>query len=126
MLDIAKCNRYITFLLIVCVSTCDSDLFGWFFFFVSLQQKDEVYLNLVLDYVPETVYRVARHYSRAKQTLPMVYVKVSKCVCLCPLPSIYHHNIRSIISQSAMSGHSSTLCATKCFFWKEIVKEMVI
>lgn len=85
-----------------------------------------MYLNLVLDYVPETVYRVARHYSRAKQTLPMVYVKVSKCVCLCPLPSIYHHNIRSIISQSAMSGHSSTLCATKCFFWKEIVKEMVI
>uniref|UniRef100_A0A8C6WRV4 Glycogen synthase kinase-3 beta n=1 Tax=Neogobius melanostomus TaxID=47308 RepID=A0A8C6WRV4_9GOBI len=39
-------------------------------------QKDEVYLNLVLDYVPETVYRVARHYSRAKQTLPMVYVKL--------------------------------------------------
>ncbi|CAG05862.1 unnamed protein product [Tetraodon nigroviridis] len=38
--------------------------------------KDEVYLNLVLDYVPETVYRVARHYSRAKQTLPMVYVKL--------------------------------------------------
>lgn len=45
--------------------------------FSSLQQKDEVYLNLVLDYVPETVYRVARHYSRAKQTLPMVYVKVN-------------------------------------------------
>lgn len=41
-------------------------------------QKDEVYLNLVLDYVPETVYRVARHYSRAKQTLPMVYVKVRR------------------------------------------------
>ncbi|XP_038835530.1 glycogen synthase kinase-3 beta isoform X8 [Salvelinus namaycush] len=39
-------------------------------------KKDEVYLNLVLDYVPETVYRVARHYSRAKQTLPMVYVKM--------------------------------------------------
>ncbi|KAB0374048.1 hypothetical protein FD755_014304 [Muntiacus reevesi] len=38
--------------------------------------KDEVYLNLVLDYVPETVYRVARHYSRAKQTLPVIYVKL--------------------------------------------------
>uniref|UniRef100_A0A8C6XA85 Glycogen synthase kinase-3 beta n=1 Tax=Naja naja TaxID=35670 RepID=A0A8C6XA85_NAJNA len=38
--------------------------------------KDEVYLNLVLDYVPETVYRVARHYSRAKQTLPMIFVKL--------------------------------------------------
>lgn len=53
---------------------CMCDLY--FLFFASLQQKDEVYLNLVLDYVPETVYRVARHYSRAKQTLPMVYVKV--------------------------------------------------
>lgn len=41
-----------------------------------LFQKDEVYLNLVLDFVPETVYRVARHYSRAKQTLPVIYVKV--------------------------------------------------
>jgi len=25
-------------------------------------QKDEVYLNLVLEYIPETVYKVARHY----------------------------------------------------------------
>lgn len=44
----------------------------------SVFQKDEVYLNLVLDYVPETVYRVARHYSRAKQTLPMIFVKVGQ------------------------------------------------
>uniref|UniRef100_A0A8C7IQV3 Glycogen synthase kinase 3 beta n=1 Tax=Oncorhynchus kisutch TaxID=8019 RepID=A0A8C7IQV3_ONCKI len=47
-----------------------------YFFYSSGDKKDEVYLNLVLDYVPETVYRVARHYSRAKQTLPMVYVKM--------------------------------------------------
>lgn len=39
-------------------------------------QKDEVYLNLVLDYVPETVYRESRKYSRAKQTLPTLYIKV--------------------------------------------------
>lgn len=51
-------------------------MFFFFSVFASHRQKDEVYLNLVLDYVPETVYRVARHYSRAKQTLPMVYVKV--------------------------------------------------
>ncbi|XP_016360987.1 glycogen synthase kinase-3 beta-like [Sinocyclocheilus anshuiensis] len=56
-----------------------------YFFYSSGDKKDEVYLNLVLDYVPETVYRVARHYSRAKQTLPMVYVKVRIVpnVCLC-------------------------------------------
>ncbi|TKC36858.1 hypothetical protein EI555_008828 [Monodon monoceros] len=45
-------------------------------YFRDLNHKDEVYLNLVLDYVPETVYRVARHYSRAKQTLPVIYVKL--------------------------------------------------
>ncbi|CAH1277148.1 GSK3B [Branchiostoma lanceolatum] len=38
--------------------------------------KDEVYLNLVLDFVPETVYRVARHYSKNKQTIPILYVKL--------------------------------------------------
>lgn len=48
------------------------------YFFPAVLQKDEVYLNLVLDYVPETVYRVSRHYSRAKQILPMIYVKVRR------------------------------------------------
>ncbi|XP_023372068.1 glycogen synthase kinase-3 beta [Otolemur garnettii] len=53
-----------------------------YFFYSSGEKKDEVYLNLVLDYVPETVYRVARHYSRAKQTLPVIYVKVCKNVTI--------------------------------------------
>ncbi|CAF2119664.1 unnamed protein product [Brassica napus] len=34
------------------------------------------YLNLVLEYVPETVYRVSKHYSRANQRMPMIYVKL--------------------------------------------------
>ncbi|XP_032679959.1 glycogen synthase kinase-3 beta isoform X3 [Odontomachus brunneus] len=38
--------------------------------------KDEVYLNLVLEYIPETVYKVARHYSRSKQTIPISYIKL--------------------------------------------------
>lgn len=42
-----------------------------------LLQKDEVYLNLVLEFIPETVYKVARHYSKAKQTIPLIYIKVS-------------------------------------------------
>lgn len=41
-------------------------------------QKDEVYLNLVLDFVPETVYRVARHFNKAKATIPIIYVKVRR------------------------------------------------
>ncbi|KAF9605850.1 hypothetical protein IFM89_019109 [Coptis chinensis] len=44
--------------------------------FFSTTEKDELYLNLVLEYVPETVYRVAKHYSRANQRMPLIYVKL--------------------------------------------------
>ncbi|TMS36885.1 hypothetical protein L596_003950 [Steinernema carpocapsae] len=47
-----------------------------FFFYSSGDKKDELYLNLILEYVPETVYRVARHYSKQRQTIPLIYVKL--------------------------------------------------
>jgi glycogen synthase kinase 3 beta len=40
------------------------------------KQKDEVYLNLVLEYVPETVYRASRHYVKLKQAMPMLQIKL--------------------------------------------------
>ncbi|KAI0648209.1 Pkinase-domain-containing protein [Trametes meyenii] len=39
-------------------------------------KKDEVYLNLVLEYVPETVYRASRHYVKLKQPMPMLQIKL--------------------------------------------------
>ncbi|XP_052025000.1 glycogen synthase kinase-3 alpha isoform X1 [Apodemus sylvaticus] len=47
-----------------------------YFFYSSGEKKDELYLNLVLEYVPETVYRVARHFTKAKLIIPIIYVKV--------------------------------------------------
>lgn len=47
-----------------------------YFFYTSGEKKDEVYLNLVLEYIPETVYRVARHYSKNRQTIPLIYIKL--------------------------------------------------
>ncbi|KAH7294724.1 hypothetical protein KP509_27G015200 [Ceratopteris richardii] len=44
--------------------------------FYSNTDKDELYLNLVLEFVPETVYRVAKHYSRVNQRIPLIYVKL--------------------------------------------------
>ncbi|KAG5645833.1 Glycogen synthase kinase 1 [Asterophora parasitica] len=41
-----------------------------------VRQKDEVYLNLVLEYVPETVYRASRHYAKLKQPMPMLQIKL--------------------------------------------------
>ncbi|KAF9684949.1 hypothetical protein SADUNF_Sadunf03G0003500 [Salix dunnii] len=44
--------------------------------FFSTTDKEELYLNLVLEYVPETVSRVARNYSRNNQRMPLIYVKL--------------------------------------------------
>jgi len=47
-----------------------------YFFYTGGDKKDELYLNLVLEYIPETVYRVARHYSKNRQTIPIIYIKL--------------------------------------------------
>lgn len=44
--------------------------------FFSTSEKDVVYLNLVLEYVSETVYRVSRHHSRMNQHMPITYVQL--------------------------------------------------
>ncbi|TKY65531.1 Shaggy-related protein kinase theta [Spatholobus suberectus] len=44
--------------------------------FYSAAEKDELYLNLVLEYVPETVYRVSKHYVRMHQHMPIIYVQL--------------------------------------------------
>lgn len=45
-------------------------------YFYSKGDKDEVYLNLVLECMPETLYAATRFYAKQKQSMPMVYVKV--------------------------------------------------
>ncbi|XP_013586226.1 PREDICTED: shaggy-related protein kinase gamma-like [Brassica oleracea var. oleracea] len=44
--------------------------------FFSTTDKDELYLNLVLEYVPETVHHVINHYSNLNQRMPLVYAKL--------------------------------------------------
>lgn len=44
--------------------------------FFSTTEKDELYLNLVLEYVPETVHRVIKHYNKMTQRMPLIYVKL--------------------------------------------------
>ncbi|CAG7846450.1 Protein kinase gsk3; AltName: Full=Protein kinase skp1 [Serendipita indica DSM 11827] len=46
------------------------------FFYSNGEKKDEVYLNLVLEFVPETVYRASRHYVKLKQPMPILQVKL--------------------------------------------------
>ncbi|MCO5560452.1 hypothetical protein L7F22_014067 [Adiantum nelumboides] len=44
--------------------------------FYSSTEKDEVFLNLVLEYVPDTVYRIAKQYNRMSQRMPLLFVKL--------------------------------------------------
>jgi kinase len=44
--------------------------------FFSTTEKEDLYLNLVLEYVPETVYRVIKHYNKMGQRMPLIYVKL--------------------------------------------------
>ena len=62
--------------------------------FFSTTSRDELFLNLVMEYVLETLYRMLKNYSNAKQGMPLIYVKlytyqvfelpVNKCeMCAC-------------------------------------------
>ncbi|KAI4374374.1 hypothetical protein MLD38_012378 [Melastoma candidum] len=44
--------------------------------FFSTTEKEELYLNLVLEYVPETAHRVIKHYNKMNQRMPILYVKL--------------------------------------------------
>jgi len=44
--------------------------------FFSTTSKDELFLNLVMEYVPESLSRVLKHYSSMNQRMPLIYVKL--------------------------------------------------
>ncbi|OIT30559.1 PREDICTED: shaggy-related protein kinase NtK-1 [Nicotiana attenuata] len=65
---------------VVCLKHC----------FFSTTEKDEVYLNLVLEYVPETVHRVIKHYNKLNQRMPLILVKLYTYQIFRALSYIHH------------------------------------
>eukprot|EP00160_Parvularia_atlantis_P014123 Unigene3327_Nuclearia_a/m.10207 Unigene3327_Nuclearia_a/g.10207 ORF Unigene3327_Nuclearia_a/g.10207 Unigene3327_Nuclearia_a/m.10207 type:complete len:406 (-) Unigene3327_Nuclearia_a:220-1437(-) len=47
-----------------------------YFFYGKGEKADEVYLNLVLEFIPETIHRGARQYAKLKQMMPIILVKL--------------------------------------------------
>ena len=45
-------------------------------FFTQGDKPDEIYLNMVMDYVPETVHRIIKHYNKMKQAVPLILIKL--------------------------------------------------
>ncbi|KAL2456404.1 Shaggy-related protein kinase iota [Abeliophyllum distichum] len=44
--------------------------------FFSTTSRDELFLNLVMDFVPKTMYEVLKYYSNSNQRMPLIYVKL--------------------------------------------------
>eukprot|EP01062_Namystynia_karyoxenos_P030153 TRINITY_DN2253_c0_g1_i1.p1 TRINITY_DN2253_c0_g1~~TRINITY_DN2253_c0_g1_i1.p1 ORF type:complete len:397 (+),score=146.21 TRINITY_DN2253_c0_g1_i1:115-1191(+) len=78
---------------VVCMKHC---------FYSNGDKQDELYLNLVLEYVPDTVYRFCRHFTKNKEFMPVVFVKLFVYQMLravnylhnCPGLNICHRDIK--------------------------------
>lgn len=44
--------------------------------FYSTTTQNELFLNLVMEYVPETLYRTLKNFSDMNQKMPLIYVKL--------------------------------------------------
>jgi len=52
------------------------NLLYYFYSSGSNSRSTDVYLNLVMDHVPENVYKQVRYYCAQRQTMPLIYVKL--------------------------------------------------
>ena len=52
------------------------NIVGLLNFFYTTTQENQVYLNLVLEFVPDTIYRVVKQYTKAGRRMPLVLVKL--------------------------------------------------
>jgi len=46
------------------------------FFYSPGDKPEEVYLNLVMDFIPENAYQILKHFTKKKQQMPTFYIKL--------------------------------------------------
>ena len=46
------------------------------YFYTEGEKAEETYLNLVMDFVPQTVYSMSRQYAKAKKAFPTLFMKL--------------------------------------------------
>ena len=46
------------------------------YFYTNGDAVDEVYLNVVMEHIPDTLYKVMKNYMKQKQNVPDMYVKL--------------------------------------------------
>lgn len=87
-------------------------------FYTSGDKPDELFLNVVMEYVPETVYRVMKYYNKMRQTMPMIYVKLYTYQVLRALAHIHSFGIchRDIKPQNLLVDDRNRLKLKLCDF----------
>eukprot|EP00882_Tetradesmus_deserticola_P027847 GHRQ01030980.1.p1 GENE.GHRQ01030980.1~~GHRQ01030980.1.p1 ORF type:complete len:342 (+),score=114.81 GHRQ01030980.1:156-1181(+) len=83
--------------------------------FYSNTEKDETYLHLVLEFVPDTVYRISKSYSKNNQRMPPIFVKLYTYQMCRALGHIHKYGIchRDIKPQNLLvntENHQLKLC----------------
>jgi glycogen synthase kinase 3 beta len=78
-----------------------------YYFYSNGEKADEVFLNLVLEFVPETIYRASRYFAKLKQPVPMFNVKLYMYQVFRSLAYIHALGIchRDIKPQNLVSYH---------------------
>lgn len=46
------------------------------YFYTNGDNPDEVYLNVVMDFIPDTVYKVMKQFLKMKQSVPGLVIKL--------------------------------------------------
>jgi len=84
-------------------------------FYTNGEKPDEMYLNVVMDYIPDTAYRVMKQYHKMKQKVPNIIVKLysyqlMRSIAYIHAKGICHRDIKPQNILCDMSTHVLKLC----------------
>ncbi|ESQ51667.1 hypothetical protein EUTSA_v10017687mg, partial [Eutrema salsugineum] len=62
--------------------------------FFSTTSRDELFLNLVMEYVPETLYRILKHYTSMHCYLPQIFLIFKGLAYIHTAPGVCHRDVK--------------------------------
>ncbi|CAI2733141.1 unnamed protein product [Schistosoma spindalis] len=65
----------------------------YYYFYSTSSKPNETYLNLIQEYIPQTLSRLIKHYWRIRQIIPLVYVKLYSFQLLRGLAYIHNQGV---------------------------------